>query len=131
VPKPPLPDDLVEILRKPNPAVMATVRSDGAPVSVATWYLWDGGRILLNLDAARRRLGHLRTDPRVALTVLDGESWYRHVSVQGTVTLEPDPELADIDRLARHYTGAAYRNRRRPRVSAWLDIDSYHVWGTG
>lgn len=129
MPKPPLPDDLIEILRRPNPAVMATVRADGAPVSVATWYLWDDGRILLNLDAGRKRMDHLRTDPRVSLTVLDGDAWHRHVSVQGTVVLTPDPDLADIDRLARHYTGAAYRNRERPRVTAWLDIDRFHVWG--
>lgn len=127
--KPPLPDDVVELLKKPNPAVMATVRPDGGPVSVATWYLWDDGRILVNMDGERKRLEHLRHEPRASLTVLDGDSWYHHVSVQGRVTLAPDPDLADIDRLARHYTGRQYANRERARVSAWLDIDSYHVWG--
>lgn len=128
MPKPPIPADLVELLRKPNPAVMATVHPDGAPVSVATWYLWDEGRILLNLDAGRKRLEHLRADPRVSLTVLDNHSWNRHVSLQGAVTLTPDPDLADIDRLARHYTGEPYRNRQRARVTAWLDVDRYHMW---
>jgi PPOX class probable F420-dependent enzyme len=128
VAKPPIPADVVELLKKPNPAVMATVRSDGTPVSVATWYLWEDGRILLNLDAGRKRLAHMRADPRISLTVLDGKSWYRHVSVQGTVTLEPDPDLAAIDRLAMHYDNRPYPNRERPRVSAWLEIDSYHVW---
>lgn len=128
--KPPLPEDVIELLKKPNPAVMATVRPDGGPVSVATWYLWDDGRILLNMDGERRRLEHLRHDPRVSLTVLDGDSWYRHVSVQGRVTLETDPDKTGIDRLARHYTGKQYANRERPRVSAWLDIDSYHTWGS-
>lgn len=130
MPRPPLPDDLIALLKQPNPAVMATVRPDGAPVSVATWYLWDGGRILLNLDAGRKRLEHLRADPRVSLTVLDAGSWYRHVSVQGSVKLEPDPDLAAIDRLAQHYIRRPYPNRERPRVSAWLDIDTYHVWGS-
>jgi PPOX class probable F420-dependent enzyme len=120
--------DLVDMLRRPNPAVMATVRSDGAPVSVATWYLWDDGRILLTLDAERARLDHLRRDPRVSLTVLDGADWYRHVSVQGTVTLDDDPDLSVADRVSRHYTGHAYPNRMRPRVTAWLDIDRVHVW---
>jgi PPOX class probable F420-dependent enzyme len=129
VPRPPIPDDIVALLQRPNPAVMATVRPDGAPVSVATWYLWDAGRILLNLDARRKRLDHLRADPRVSLTVLDGDSWYRHVSLQGTVKLEPDPDLAAIDRLAQHYLGRPYPDRGHPRVSAWLDIDAYHVWG--
>lgn len=127
--KPPIPARFVEVLQRPNPAVMATVRADGAPVSVATWYLWDGGRILLNLDAGRRRLAHLRADPRVSLTVLDGDSWYRHISLRGTVTVEPDPDLTGIDRLARHYTGRPYRDRTRERVDAWLTIEAYHLWG--
>jgi PPOX class probable F420-dependent enzyme len=120
--------DVVELLRRPNPAVMATVRADGAPVTAATWYLWVDGRILLNLDAGRVRLAHLRRDPRVSLTVLNSEDWYRHVSVQGTVTLEDDSDLVDIDRLARHYRGQPYPNRERPRVTAWLDIERVHVW---
>jgi PPOX class probable F420-dependent enzyme len=126
---PPIPARFVEVLKQPNPAVMATVRADGSPVSVATWYVWDGGRILLNLDGERARLAHLRADPRVSLTVLDGDSWYRHISLRGTVTLEPDTDLAGIDRLARHYTRRPYRDRQRPRVNAWLDIDTYHLWG--
>lgn len=129
MPRPPLPADLVELLQRPNPAVMATVRPDGAPVSVATWYVWDDGRILVNLDAERKRLEHIRANPRISLTVLDGDSWYRHVSMQGTVTTQPDPDLADIDRLATHYTGKPYANRERPRVSARMDIETYHIWG--
>jgi PPOX class probable F420-dependent enzyme len=129
VAQPPIPENLVEVLKKPNPAVMATIRRDGAPVSVATWYLWDDGRILVNLDAGRRRLAHLRADPRLSLTVLDGDSWYQHVSLQGRVTLADDPDLAGIDRLARHYTDRPYPNRERARVNAWLGIETYHVWG--
>ena len=120
--------EVVDLLRRPNPAVMATVRSDGAPVTVATWYLWDNGRILLSLDAGRARLAHLRRDPRVSLTVIDGEDWYHHVSLQGTVTLSDDPDLTDIDRLSDHYRGRAYPNRARARVTAWLDIERVHVW---
>lgn len=129
MPRPPLPADLVELLQRPNPAVMATVRPDGTPVSVPTWYLWDDGRILLNLDAGRKRLEHIHANPRISLTVLDGDSWYRHVSMQGTVKTEADPDLTDIDRLATHYTGKPYPDRERQRVSARMAIESYHVWG--
>jgi len=120
--------EVMDLLRRPNPAVMATVRPDGAPVTVATWYLWENGRILLNLDAGRARLAHLRRDPRVSLTVIDGADWYHHVSLQGTVTLSDDPDLADIDLLSRHYGGHPYPDRKRPRVTAWLDIERVHVW---
>ena len=120
----------MELLRRPNPAVMATLAADGRPVSVATWYLLeDDGRVLLNLDAERARLKHIRKDPRVALTVL-GDDWYTHVSLQGrVVSLLDDEDLRDIDRLSRHYMGEPYSNRERPRVSAYVDVDRWHGWG--
>lgn len=130
VPTSPLPDKLRDLLAKPNPAVIGTVRPDGQPVTVATWYVLDGDRVLVNMDVGRARLDHLRHDPRVSLTVLDSDSWYTHVSVQGRVTeLVDDPDLADIDRLSRHYTGNAYPARDRGRVSAWIEIDRWHGWG--
>jgi PPOX class probable F420-dependent enzyme len=130
MPKPPLPAAAVKLLARPNPAVICTVRPDGQPVSVATWYLFEDGRILVNMDGGRKRLDHLRADPRVSLTVLDADSWYTHVSVRGRVTeLLDDPDLADIDRLSRHYTGRKYQNRERKRISAWIEIDSWHGWG--
>ena len=131
MPTSPLPEELRRFLAEPNPAVMATLRKDGQPVTVATWYLFDGGRILVNLQEDRTRVQHLRNDPRVSLTVLAAASWYTHVSVQGRVAeLVDDVDLADIDRIARHYTGDAYPVRDRKRVSAWVEIDSYHAWNT-
>ena len=126
----PLPERVVELLRLPNPAVMATLAADGRPVTVATWYLLeDDGRILLGLDAKRARLKHMRADPRVSLTVL-AHDWYTHVSLQGrVVSITDDVGLRDIDRLSRHYTGDAYANRERPRVSAHVEIDRWHAWG--
>lgn len=130
MPEPPLPDHIRELLARPNPAVVATLRSDGQPVSVATWYLLDGDRILLNMDATRVRLRHLRADPRLSLTVLDGDDWHNHVSLIGRVTQFRDDEgLADIDRLSRAYTGQPYPDRESPRVSAWMDIERWHGWG--
>jgi PPOX class probable F420-dependent enzyme len=125
----PLPQELVEFLRLPNPAVIATIRPDGSPVSVATWYDWDDGRVLVNMDGSRRRLEHLRRDPRVALTVLGNDDWGRHVSLRGRVErLERDEGLRDIDRLARRYGGVPFRNRTAERQSAWIEIVAWHAW---
>lgn len=125
-----LPDDLRALLAKPNAAVMATTRKDGQPVSVATWYLLDGDRFLVNLDATRTRLAHLRRDPRLSLTVLDSESWYTHVSIQGRVTeIRDDLDLIDIDRISTHYGGHPYPNRKDPRVSVYFEIERWAGWG--
>ena len=127
---PPLPEAAVAMLEKPNPAVIATIRSDGQPVSTATWYLWDNGRILVNMDEGRKRLTHIRNDPRVTLTVLDEANWYNHISLIGRVVeLQDDEDLSGIDRLSRQYLGKDYPQRDRRRVSAWIEIDRWHGWG--
>jgi PPOX class probable F420-dependent enzyme len=130
MPKTPVPGGIAEFLSRPNPAVFASNRPDGQPVSVATWYLYEGGRILVNLASVRKRLEYLEKDPRVSLTVLDGDSWYSHVSIQGrAVSLERDPDLSAIDKIARHYTGREYQVRDQERVSCWIEIDRWHAWG--
>jgi PPOX class probable F420-dependent enzyme len=127
---PPLPEHVVEKLRNPNPCTITTLRTDGQPVSVATWYLLDGERVLVNMDHTRRRLQHVRDDPRVALTVLDQNSWYNHVSIVGKVVeLSDDDDLVDIDRLSQHYLGQPYAVRDSARVSAWIEIERWHGWG--
>ena len=120
-------------MSKPNPAVIATVRSDGSPHTAVTWYLWDNGRVLVNMDEGRRRLEHLRNDPRVSLTVLAADGWHRHVTVEGkAMSLDRDVGFEGIDRMAVHYTGSRFPSRAGGRVNAWIEIASWHAWsGTG
>jgi PPOX class probable F420-dependent enzyme len=125
-----MPAALQEFLQKPNPAVMATTTKHGRPVTVATWYLLEAdGQILINLDATRVRLQHLRRDPRFALDVLDSSDWYTHVALQlDVVEITDDIDLAGIDSLAMHYTGAPYSNRENPRVSVRGTITKWMGW---
>jgi PPOX class probable F420-dependent enzyme len=131
MPTPPLTDEARTLLEQPNPAVIAVVKPDGQPVSVATWYLVeDDGRILVNMDAGRKRNEYLRADPRVSLTALKDGAWYTHVSIQGRITeWRDDPDLADIDRLSRLYGYGDYSNRARARISALIEIEYWHGWG--
>ncbi|MDP9318073.1 MAG: pyridoxamine 5'-phosphate oxidase family protein, partial [Actinomycetota bacterium] len=80
MPSSPLSDDAKDLLAEPNPAVIAVVRADGQPVSVATWYLVeDDGRVLVNMDGGRKRNDYMRNEPRVSLTALKDGEWYTHV----------------------------------------------------
>lgn len=129
MPLAPVPVDVAEFLARPNIAVVASLGREGAPHSVATWYDWEDGRVLLSMDNSRLRLGYLREDPRVALTVIDPDDWYRHISLQGEVVeMHDDEGLVDIDRLARRYTGAEYQTRDSPRTTAWVDVRRWHGW---
>ena len=124
----PLPAELEAFLALPNAAVVASLRSDGSPHTVATWYDWEAGRALLNMDEGRIRLSQIRRDQRIALTVL-GEDWGMHVSLLGRVVeIYDDVDLADIDRLATRYQGAPFGTRDRRRVSAWLQPERWHGW---
>lgn len=132
MPKPPLPQELHEFLSRPNPAVIATLAANGSPHTAATWYLLDGGRVLVNMADTRKRLANLRRDPRLSLTAMGQDEWYRQVTLRGRATsIEPDPELEDIDRLARHYTGDPYAARDQTGVSAWIEVESWYGWARG
>lgn len=125
-----LTDEQKAMLTKPNPAVISTIRSDGQPVSAATWYLLRDDHILVNMDVGRKRLGHMRKDPRVSLTVLDEASWYTHITLIGRVVdIYDDKGMADIDAVSQHYQGQPYPRRDRPRVSALIEVDRVHGWG--
>jgi PPOX class probable F420-dependent enzyme len=132
MPKPPLPRELDDFLSRPNPAVIATLQPDGSPHTAATWYVWDDGRVLVNMDESRKRLQYVRKDPRVSITVVGQDEWYRHVTLRGrAVSIDPDSELEGIDRLARHYTGNPYPDRVHGRVSAWIEVEYWHSWAGG
>jgi PPOX class probable F420-dependent enzyme len=122
---------LADFLARPNPAVMGTLGKDGRPVTVVTWYLLEpSGQVLLNLDGERARLGHIRRDPRIALTALDPEDFGSHVSLQlEAVSITDDEDLADIDALSEHFLGTPYPVRDRPRVSVRAEIRGVHGWG--
>jgi PPOX class probable F420-dependent enzyme len=123
-----LPPRVDEFLREPNSAVVACIRPDGFPMTVATWYDWEEGRILVNMHEGRSRLRWMRANPKVSVTVL-GEDWYRHVSLFGSIVeIVDDLGLADIDRLCRRYTGKAFANRKAKRVSAWIEPQGWHGW---
>jgi PPOX class probable F420-dependent enzyme len=130
MPRAPLPPDLDEFLARANPAVIATLRPDGGPHVVPTWYEWRDGRVLVNMDESRSRLDHMRLDPHVALTILAQDDWYSHVSILGRVVeIRADDDLADIDRLSRRYRGEPYWNRERKSVTALVEPERWFTWG--
>lgn len=125
-----LTDGIRAFLKQPLPCVIATLGKKGQPVTAASWFEWrDDDTILLNIEVGRARIRHVEADPRVALTIL-GESWYQTVSIQGRVTsMYDDPDLADIDRISRHYSGNDYPVRDKGRLTMVVTIDSLFTRG--
>jgi PPOX class probable F420-dependent enzyme len=130
MPAAPLPSALRAFLAGPRSAVVGTVRGDGSPVTTACWYgLEEDGRILLTMDRDSHRLRHLRSEPRLALTVL-GDDWYNQLSLLGRVVeMREDPELADIDALSHRYLGEPYEDRSYNGMSVLFEVERWHTWG--
>lgn len=129
MPRLPLTPRVDRLLLKPNPAVVASLRPDGTPHTAATWYEWRDGRILLSMDATRKRLGYMRANPAVSVNVIDVDDMYTSVSLSGKVVeLVDDVGLRDIDALCQRYLGSPYPDRSAPRVSAWIEVESWSIW---
>jgi PPOX class probable F420-dependent enzyme len=128
MPRPPLSTDAMELMLAANPAVLATVRDDGSPHTVAVWFDWVDDRVLLNMDVNRKRLRYVEANPAASITILDGENWLRQLTVRGPISLEPDEGLVTVDRLAHRYMGREYPARDRPRVTAWLQPERWFLW---
>jgi PPOX class probable F420-dependent enzyme len=129
VPRVPVPPEVDAFLAKPNPAVVGTVSPNGTAHTAATWYDWEDGRVLLNMDESRLRLRYMRANPSIALTVLGADDWYGQVTLLGHVaSLEDDPDLAGIDRLSIRYSGRPFGDREAKRVTAWMEPDRWSAW---
>jgi hypothetical protein len=51
------------------------------------------------------------------------------VSLLGTITsIEPDPDLSGIDRLALRYDGVPFGRRDQERWNAWFVPTRWHTW---
>jgi PPOX class probable F420-dependent enzyme len=91
-----------------NFAVLSTLEPDGKPHSTVVWVKRDGDDLLFALPRSRRKTANLYRDPRVAVAIFDPASPYESVQVQGTASLEDDPDGKLIDELSHKYTGGPY-----------------------
>lgn len=116
-------------MRAARPAVIGSVRPDGAPVTSPVWYDWEDGKLLLSMDRGQLRMRNVRHEPRVSLTVL-GDNWYDQVSMRGTVVeVRDDPDLTVVDRLSHRYRNRPYSYREFDAVAALVEITHWHTWG--
>ena len=79
----PLPDGLLDLLRRPSPCFLATVMPDGSPQLTQTWVTTDGEHIVINTGVDRRKARNIAQDPRVAVTITDPDDTARYYGVRG------------------------------------------------
>jgi PPOX class probable F420-dependent enzyme len=105
----PLPDGLLDLLRRPSPCFLATLMPDGSPQMTQTWVDTDGTHVLVNTVDGHQKVRNIERDPRVALNVADPEDPSRYFEVRGRVVeVTKDGAAEHIDELAQRYLGRPY-----------------------
>ncbi|MDF3043122.1 MAG: pyridoxamine 5-phosphate oxidase-related, FMN-binding protein [Thermomicrobiales bacterium] len=102
-----IPEQYADVLDSTALAHVATLGPDGAPQSSPVWFGWDGTHLrFAQVTGYRQKVRNLEREPRVALSIVDPANPYRYLEVRGAVErIEPDPEGAFIDVMARKYLG--------------------------
>lgn len=104
-----LPDDLVELLRKPSICFITTLMPDGSPQISETWVDTDGKHIIINTVQGFQKVRNIARDPRVAVAIADPETPSRYTAVRGRVLDVTERGGAEhIDQLSYKYLGRPY-----------------------
>ena len=104
-----------------NFAVLSTLEPDGRPHSTVVWTTRDGDDILFALPKNRRKTTNLIRDPRATVVIFDAANPYESAQVQGTASLEDDPNGTLIDELSHKYTDGPYPGFAGPNPQ-WVTV---------
>jgi PPOX class probable F420-dependent enzyme len=107
----PLPDGLLDLLRKPSPCFVATLMPDGSPQLTQTWVTTDGEHVVLNIVGGMQKAKNLARDARIALNVVDPDDVFRYYAVRGRViATATEGGRQSIDEISHKYLGIPYPN---------------------
>jgi nitroimidazol reductase NimA-like FMN-containing flavoprotein (pyridoxamine 5'-phosphate oxidase superfamily) len=90
------------------------------------WAILEDGRIAFFTQPTSRKARNLARDPRVALSICDGDNPYRNAQIRGRVveTVEGDEALVVIDRISHHYIGRPFP--MRSGTVYWIEPETAH-----
>jgi PPOX class probable F420-dependent enzyme len=126
----PLPDGLLDLLRRPSPCFVATLMPDGSPQLTQTWVTTDGDHIQINIVDGMQKARNIARDPRVAVNISDPDNPSRYYGVRGRVIrTTTDGADTSIDEISQKYLGRPYPNFRgvpETRLLLTIAVDSVH-----
>ena len=101
-----IPEGFQDLFEKKSFAHLATINPDGSPQNTPVWLEFDGTHILINSSKGRKKDRNMRTEARVALSILDLDNAYRYLEVRGRmVDITAEGGIDQINKLAKKYLG--------------------------
>ena len=128
-----IPEELRDLFDEPALGHVSYLNRKGQIVTFPMWVDLDGDRILTSSPVGSRKGKSLRERDHVAVSIVSTKNPWHWVSVSGRVIdIQPDEDLAFIDRMSRKYVGSDYQ-RRTPREIFTIAIDRVspsRSWGS-
>ena len=114
------------LVRRPNFAHLATLRADGSPKLDPVWIdLTDESTVTIATGQDSLKTRNVLRDPRVAISIVDGDNPYEELQLRGTCVVEPDPDMATLDELSHKYTGKPFPTRGDDGVVLRITVTQY------
>lgn len=99
-----IPESFHDLLQAPTFATVSTLMPEGSPQSSVVWIDYDGGHILINTAAGRRKEKNMRVRPQVSIVGFDSNVPLRYLEVRGIVEeITAEGGVAHADKLAQAY----------------------------
>ena len=96
------------LFTRPLLCALTTINPDGQPHSVPVWCDLEDGHVRVNAPAATKKARNLQVNNKVALLIVDPESAYHWIEIQGYVGEmrdESNGAREHINKLSAKYTG--------------------------
>jgi PPOX class probable F420-dependent enzyme len=103
-----------KLLASNSPARLAYTWTDGSPRVVPMWFHWDGEYVVFAGPPAAPKGQALRQDPRVAITIDQGDWPYKTLLLRGQAVLD------EVEGVAPEYASAATRYFGAEQGAAWV-----------
>lgn len=107
-------------LKQTHNGTLATAKKDGRPQLSNILYLYDEdtNEIKISTTADRFKARNIQRNPQVSM-VAQGQNWFQYLVVEGTATVSPEGELAELRRIYQGITGKPHPN--------WPEFDEAQI----
>jgi PPOX class probable F420-dependent enzyme len=123
-----LPEEVKQLIDRPNFVHLATLMPDGSPHAAPVWMGREGDHIVICTSESSVKGKNTKRDDRVALSIVDFDNPYEEAQIRGRVIeRRPDPDFKILDAISQKYIGKPFPLRsERNQVAMIVEAEKVH-----